>query len=76
MTLGNRIRNYRLERGMTQIELAKKAGLSQGYLSDLEKNKFNPTTPIIMGIAVALGVSVDGLLGINDVKKSQLKRRF
>lgn len=53
---------------MTHIELAKKAGLSQGYLSDLEKNKFNPTTPIIIGIAVALDVSVDELLGINNKK--------
>lgn len=69
MTLGNRIKNYRVERGMTQIELAKKAGLSQGYLSDLEKNRFNPTTPIIIGIAVALDVSVDGLLGMNEEKK-------
>lgn len=69
MTLGNKIKNYRAERGMTQIELAKKAGLSQSYLSELEKDKFNPTTPIIIGIAVALDVSVDGLLGINDVKK-------
>lgn len=70
MALGNKIKTYRVERGMTQVELAKKAGLSQGYLSDLEKNKFNPTAPIIMGIAVALGVSVDGLLGINDTKKA------
>jgi len=54
---------------MTQVELASKAGLSQGYLSELEKDKFNPTAPIIMGIAVALDVSVDRLLGINDVKK-------
>ena len=68
MTLGNRIRNYRVERRMTQIELAKKAGLSQSYLSDLEKNKFNPTISIIIGIAVALDVSVDGLLGLNDKK--------
>lgn len=53
---------------MTQIELAKKAGLSQGYLSELEKDKFNPTTPVIIGIAVALDVSVDGLLGLDDKK--------
>lgn len=70
MTLGNKIRNYRLERGMTQVELASKAGLSQGYLSDLEKNKFNPTVPIIIGIAVALDVPITELLGISDTKKA------
>lgn len=69
MTLGNRIRNYRVESGMTQIELAKKAGLSQGYLSDLEKNRFNPTVTTITGIAVALDVPIAELLGINEEKK-------
>lgn len=70
MTLGNRIRNCRAEHGMTQVELAKKAGLSQGYLSELEKDKFNPTTPVIIGIAVALDLSVDELLGISDTKRA------
>ena len=69
MTLGNKIKNYRVERGMTQVELASKAGLSQGYLADLEKDKFNPTISIIIGIAIALDVSVDRLIEMNDAKK-------
>lgn len=70
MTLGNKIKTYRLERGMTQVKLAAKAGLSQAYLSELEKDKFNPTVSIITGIAVALDVPIDELLGISDRKKA------
>lgn len=68
MTLGNKIKNYRVERGMTQVELALKTGLSQGYLSQLEKSRFDPTAPVIIALAKALEISADELLGINDKK--------
>ena len=37
-TMGNRIRGLRKARGLSQVELAKKIGISQGSLSDLENN--------------------------------------
>ncbi|MDE5765458.1 MAG: helix-turn-helix domain-containing protein [Ruminococcus sp.] len=69
MTLGNRIRNRREELKLTQEEFALKAGISQPYLSQLEKGAFDPTAPVIVRLAVALTMSADELLGINDVKK-------
>ena len=70
MTLGNRIRNRREELGFTQIELAKKAKLHQGYISRVECDKFEPTATVIMVLAKALAMSADELLGMNEVNKA------
>ena len=62
MTLGQKIRNRREELGYTQSELARKTQTSQPYISRLEKDDFNPSTQMIVNIAVTLGVSIDYLL--------------
>ena len=62
MTLGQKIRNRREELGYTQAELARKTQTSQPYISRLEKDDFNPSTQMIISIAVTLGVSIDYLL--------------
>ena len=38
-SLGDAIRHYRTEAGLTQAQLAKKAGLQRSYLSELETGK-------------------------------------
>ncbi len=62
MTLGQKIRHRREELGYTQTELARKTQTSQPYISRLEKDDFNPSTQMIISIAVTLGVSIDYLL--------------
>ncbi|HEY0012114.1 MAG TPA: helix-turn-helix transcriptional regulator [Allosphingosinicella sp.] len=49
-----RIRN---ERGLTQEQLAERCGLSQQYLSGLERGRRNPTIVTLYEIAAALEVS-------------------
>lgn len=70
MTLGQKVKKRRSQLGMTQVELRAKTGLSQGYISMLEKGIFDPTAPVIIKLAIALTMSADELLGINDVKKA------
>lgn len=70
MTLGQKVKNRRRQLEMTQVKLSEKTGLSQGYISMLEKGIFDPTAPVIIKLAVALTMSADELLGINDVKKA------
>ena len=70
MTIGNRMKIRRKELGLTQKELASEVKLSQNYLSELEKDKFNPTAPVIVKLAVALTMSADELLGMNEVNKT------
>lgn len=61
MTLGQKIKNRREELGYTQAELAKKTQTSQPYISRLEGDGFNPSTQMIVSIALALGISMDYL---------------
>ena len=55
--VGDNCARIRKERGLTQEELSELTGLSQQYLSDLERGKRNPTVVTVYEIALALGVS-------------------
>ena len=55
--VGRNAARIRKERGLTQEQLAEKSGLSQQYLSGLEKGRRNPTILTLYEIATALGVS-------------------
>ena len=56
----NKIREIREEQGITQVELAHKAGLSMGYLSHLENgSRDNPSYQAMVKIAKALNVPID-----------------
>jgi transcriptional regulator with XRE-family HTH domain len=61
-TTGDRIREIREARGMTQDQLAVQADISKGFLSDVENNKRNISSDNLLKIANALGASVDYLL--------------
>jgi len=57
-----RIRHIRLEKGMTQIELAKAAGITQPTLSLIESGRSGASFRVAARIAAALEISVDSLL--------------
>lgn len=55
----NEIRKYRKEIGMNLEEMAKKVGISTGYLCHLEKGtRKNPSTKIMEDIAKTLGKTI------------------
>jgi DNA-binding XRE family transcriptional regulator len=60
-TLGQRLRSVRGARQQTQAQLAELAGISQGYLSQLEQDEREPTLSIAVRLAGALGVTLDAL---------------
>lgn len=57
--IGQRIRNTRLELGMSREVLAEKADLNPGYLGQLERGEKNATLVTIEKVAVALGISYE-----------------
>jgi len=61
-SVGDRIREIREEMGMKQDVLAERAGLSKGFLSDVENDKRNVGSQNLLKIANVLGASVDYLL--------------
>ena len=60
--LGKNVRAIRTEIGLSQEELAFRAGLKRSYLSDLERGTRNPTVRALGRIADALGVAPSRLL--------------
>jgi transcriptional regulator with XRE-family HTH domain len=55
--VGANLRRVRLEKGLTQEELADLSGFTQQYLSTVESGRANPAIVTIYEIAMALGVS-------------------
>lgn len=60
--VAKRVKVLRGERGLTQMELAARAGISRGYLSRLEIALQDPTLGVLEKLARALGVKVARLL--------------
>jgi len=61
-TIGMKIQRLREKRGLTQEALAKKTGLSRGYLARLESGRHDPSLSTLEKIAKALGVKTWELL--------------
>lgn len=55
--VGRNFARLRREKGLTQEEVEARSGLSQQYLSSLERGRRNPTVITLYEIAQALGVS-------------------
>lgn len=63
MALGAAIRRYREQIGISQAHLASSAGLSQGYLSQIENEEVqNPSAAVLFRLAQALHVDPHCLL--------------
>lgn len=68
-TVGERIARLRKERGLTQVELAKKIGIGQTLITDYERGKLRLHAEMVIRFAIALDVRTDELLGINNSVK-------
>lgn len=60
--LGLRVRQARVQAGLTQAELAERAEMADATLSRIERNRLVPSVTLIKRVADALGMSVDALL--------------
>lgn len=58
----NPIRVWREHRGLSQGELAAKAGISPSYLSQLESGKRDGTMEVLAAVAFSLNVTLDDLV--------------
>ena len=60
--LGERIRETRKEKGLTQLELAESVDLTEPYISRIETGVRSGSLDAYVRIAAALGVTVDHIL--------------
>ena len=79
MTFGQRLRELRQAKSMTQSELAEKTGISFAYVSKLETGtKSPPRENIIIALVKALGINnvgMDELFGLANKLPSDLRKQ-
>jgi transcriptional regulator with XRE-family HTH domain len=67
MNIGEKIKQLRTDKNLTQPQLAEAIGIEQSYLSKLENDKSVPSADIFQAILKALAVDVGSFLeGIDD----------
>lgn len=57
-------RKIRKQRGLNQCEVARRVGIEQGSLSDIENEKKNPSFDVLIRLALALDCSLDELVDV------------
>lgn len=67
MLIAKRIKELRLECGMTQTELSKAVGCNQSMIARWEREECEPTATAILKLSEALNCSTDYLLGKTDI---------
>jgi XRE family aerobic/anaerobic benzoate catabolism transcriptional regulator len=67
--LADRVRALRLERGLSQKELAERAALSLRFLADVEGGRANPSLGSLIDLARALEVDVVALLATHTEQR-------
>lgn len=58
MDIGSKLKEIRTLKGLTQEELADRAELSKGFISQLERNLTSPSITTLMDILQCLGTSI------------------
>ncbi|HBF2862384.1 TPA: helix-turn-helix domain-containing protein [Clostridioides difficile] len=72
MGIGENIRTFRVDRGMTQEQLAKKAGISRVALGNYEREERTPNLDILEKLAEIFDVSVDIIINLHKLDLGEL----
>ncbi len=57
MEIGNRIKEVRMQKGLTQEELADRAELTKGFISQVERDLTSPSIATLLDILQCLGIT-------------------
>ena len=60
LLVGEKIRQKRLQKNITLEQLARKAGVTKGLISQVENNRSVPSLPVLFGLIHSLDESVKG----------------
>ena len=61
-----RLKELRLEKSLTQVELSKKTGISQAGIAKWETGDRSPSIDCLIALAKFFKVSIDYLVGLED----------
>lgn len=63
---GSHVRSLRKKKGLSQEDIADKAGIHVTYLSGVERGARNPTVIVLRRLAFALGVNTKDLFSFDE----------
>ncbi len=66
MTLNENIRQLRLARNLSQVDLAKSLGVTKQSISNWENNNIQPSIDMLIRLAEFFSVSTDRMLGLDQ----------
>ena len=69
MSVGERIKKFRLGKGLTLRDLSKRIDISISFLSDIENGRSNPSLERLKDIAAALNTPISVLLGEENINR-------
>ena len=70
MSIGGKLKELRILKGLTQEELADRAELSKGFISQVERDLTSPSIATLMDILQCLGTTIGEFF--NEARKSRL----
>lgn len=62
----NRVKEFRKELGISQLELAKDIGVSRQTINMIENDKYNPTLELCLNLARSLQTDLNSLFREED----------
>lgn len=76
MKLGEKIKQLRKSKGISQEELASMLKINRNYLSRIETGKSEPTSSILKNVAEIFSIDLNSLLDITDEDKNTDKVKY
>lgn len=73
--LGYMIKDARVKKNLTQAKLAEEAGITNGYLIEIENKRSIPSFPVMAAIFKALNLSADAVIYRNpDLNEDKVRQ--
>ncbi|KAB7707362.1 DNA-binding anti-repressor SinI [Bacillus aerolatus] len=73
MSIGTRIRELRMKKGLSLTELANRAGVAKSYISSVERQiQLNPSIQFLNKVSAVLDVNVEKLIHEHDSTEEEI----
>ena len=76
INIGERLKQLRLQKGLTQEQFAEVFGVSAQAVSRWENNTSYPDITLLPGLAIYFNTSVDAIVGMDEIRKEEVLRKI
>ncbi len=76
INIGNNLKRLRLQKGLTQEQLAEVFGVSAQAVSRWENNTSYPDITLLPGLAIFYNTSVDAIVGMDEIRREKTLRKI